>query len=168
MHLRGIIIYIFCISAVFIYLIVRYVVFANKSINPNYKRIIGYSALLALIVGFVFGRSILWFSPRIFVVEPDKSHHYEYAIFDFKNNLGIRTKYLENRTNTTLYAKKHVYTSGRPKAGEFYDEPETIVCPSNKTVRIGDLPGYIFKDAPSVMRIKGRVKQEIIWEINDH
>lgn len=168
MHLKGFIVYAFCILSIFIYLIIRYVICANKNINPKYKKIIGYSALLALIVGFIIGRSVLWFSPRILVVEVDKSHHYEYAIFDFKNELGIRTKYLENRTNTILYAKKHVYTAGRPKAGETYDESEILLCPSHDMVKIGDLPGYIFKEAPSVMRIKGYVKQEIIWEINDH
>ena len=168
MHFKGFIVYIFCISFIFIYLIIRYVICANKSINPNYKRIIGYSALLSLIVGFIVGRSILWFSPRILVVEADKSHHYEYAIFDFKNDLGVRTKHLENRTNAVLYVKKHVYTAGRPKAGETYDESEILLCPSWSMVRMGDLPGYIFKEAPSVMKIKGHVKQEIVWEINDH
>ena len=110
----------------------------------------------------------MWFSPRIFVVEPDKSHHYEYAIFDFQNDLGIRTKYLENRTNSVLYAKKHVYTSGWPKEGKTFDKSEIIVCPSRGMVKIGDLPGYIFEEAPSVRRIKGYIEQEIIWEINDH
>lgn len=168
MQIRGVIVYVFCISVIFIYLFVRYVIFANKNINPKYKRIIGYSAVLALIVGFIIGRSVLWFSPRILVIEADKSHHYEYAVFDFKNDLGIRTKYLENRTNTILYAKKHVYTPGRPKDGETIDKPEIIMCPIHGMVRIGDLPSYIFKEAPSVMQIKGHVKQSIRWEINDH
>ena len=168
MHLKGYIVYVFCIAVIFIYLIIRHVICANKNINPKYNRIIGYSALLALIVGFIVGRSVLWFSPRILVVEADKSHHYEYAIFDFKNDLGVRTKYLENRTNAVLYAKKHVYTAGRPKAGETYEKSEIFLCPSQGMIRIGDLPGYFFQEAPAAMRIKGRVKQEIVWEINDH
>lgn len=168
MHFKGIIIYVFCISIIFIYLIIRYTICADKDINPKYKKIIGYSALLALIVGFIIGRSIMWFSPRILVIEPDKSHHYEYAIFDFQNDLRIRSKYLYNKTNTVLYAKKHVYTIGRPKAGETYDESEIIRCPSHGIIKIGDLPRYIFEEAPSVKTIKGYVKQEIAWEINDH
>lgn len=168
MHLKGIVIYVFSIAVIFIYLIVRYVICANKSINPKYKKIIGYSALLALIVGLIVGRSVLWFSPRILVIEPNKTHHYEYAIFDLQNDLRIRSKYLENRTNTVLYAKKHVYTAGQPKAGETYDESEIIRCPSHGIIKIGDLPSYIFKEAPSVIHIKGYVKQEIAWEINDH
>ena len=103
MHLKGIVIYVFSIAVIFIYLIVRYVICANKSINPKYKKIIGYSALLALIVGLIVGRSVLWFSPRILVIEPDKSHYYEYAIFDFKNNFHIRSTYLKNNTNMDLY-----------------------------------------------------------------
>jgi len=168
MHLKGIIVYVICISVIFIYLFIRYVICANKDINPKYKRIIGYLTLLALIVGLIIGRSVLWFSPRILVIESDKNHHYEYAIFDFQNNLRIRSKYLENRTNTILYAKKHVYTAGQPKAGETYDESEIIRCPSNGIIKIGDLPRYIFEEAPSVIHIKGYVKQEIAWEINDH
>lgn len=168
MHLKGFIIYAISIAVIFIYLIIRYVIFANRNINLKYKSLLGYSALLAIIVGFVIGRSILWFSPRILVIEFDKSHHYEYAVFDFKNDLGIRCKYLENRTDSVLYAKKHVYTTGYPKYGYNYEEEETLICPSHGIIQIDDLPKYIFEEAPSTMRVNSSVKQAVSWEINDH
>lgn len=170
MHFKGIIIYIFCISFIFIYLIVRYAICADKDINPKYKRIIGYSALLALIVGFIIGRSIMWFSPRILVIEPNKSHHYEYAIFDFQNDFRIRSIYLKNDTDTDLCLKKHVYTTKYSRSG--HDEFKTIICPSHDIIKIMKVPDYFFEDAPSFLRFASNSRstdqQLIRWEINDH